>query len=273
MRSTLQSLVQFLSLSVLCQLLKAILFSLGSWFVSNRRFIIVSNPRSGSTLLVNLLNNHPNITCKGEILGDEDVYGIISRMTATRLSIHVRAMFSWASSSHIIGAKVQLHQFKEVPMTIERMYQLLKKPKLLILYRKNLLESYVSLKIAEATGSWYSCKPQKTHKVKVDWEDFEQYCRRRKKEWEMFFKFAHNARVDPKDMLIVEFDDLLDSQKDVTMKRIFEWFELKQVSTKATSVRQNPAPLSEKIENWNEKIFETDNDHGLLDMKKISKIK
>ena len=56
------------------------------------RFAVLSAPRSGSTLLVSLLNAHPSICCAGEVLNARfEHYGNVEGSPCWRQRLHVRA--------------------------------------------------------------------------------------------------------------------------------------------------------------------------------------
>ena len=65
----------------------------------NKKFIIFGQGRSGSTLLVDLLNSHPAIYCDDEIL----MYKVIFPKT------YVKAR-SVSSKKHVYGFKVKIYQ-------------------------------------------------------------------------------------------------------------------------------------------------------------------
>lgn len=68
------------------------------------RFIILSTPRSGSTLLVNLLAAHPEIRCKGEILNRlYEWYPDVTSSSMARRLLHVAATLAGDVMTEIKG--------------------------------------------------------------------------------------------------------------------------------------------------------------------------
>ncbi len=144
-------------------------------------FVIVCTPRSGSTLLVEALDAHPQIVCKGEILNPlYEVYGDVRSKPWWRVKLHWLAMFTpplfpllyqtmccgWGSRANVavaIGAKMfHVHAGPDVLQCGATVSSLLKAlphhhPLLVLLYRRCMLSSYLSLCRAFETDSWFAC--------------------------------------------------------------------------------------------------------------------
>ena len=61
------------------------------------RFAVLTAPRSGSTLLVSLLNTHPEVRCAGEVLNARfEHYGNVEHSSPWRQRLHLRACTSRA---------------------------------------------------------------------------------------------------------------------------------------------------------------------------------
>ena len=145
-------------------------------------FVIVCSPRSGSTLLVEALDAHPQMVCKGEILNPlYEVYGNVRSRPWWRVKLHWLAMFTpplcprlhetmccgWRSRPNAavaIGAKMfHVHAGPgalECGATVSRLLGALAhhrhRPLLVLLYRRCMLSSYLSLSRAFETDSWFA---------------------------------------------------------------------------------------------------------------------
>lgn len=146
-------------------------------------FVIVCSPRSGSTLLVEALDAHPQMVCKGEILNPlYEVYGDVRSKPWWRVKLHWLAMFTpplypqlhktmccgWQSrptAAVAIGAKMfHVHAGPgalECGATVSRLLTALlahhrHRPLLVLLYRRCMLSSYLSLCRAFETDSWFA---------------------------------------------------------------------------------------------------------------------
>lgn len=147
-------------------------------------FVIVCSPRSGSTLLVEALDAHPQIKCEGEILNAlYEVYGDVRTKAWWRVKLHWLAMFTpplwpqlhrtvccaralWkghgAQNTVAIGAKLfHVHAGPGVLQcgaTVGRLLRALPHPCpiVVLLYRRCMLSSYLSLCRAFETDRWFA---------------------------------------------------------------------------------------------------------------------
>jgi hypothetical protein len=179
----------YLSTSLVFQYALLALHRCGSWIWrplgnhNQQRFVVLTAPRTGSTFLVDQLNRmHPDLQCRGEILNHRyAVYGDFSKRPAWRLGIHIRAtLTSWprnlwrvfTASKRIVGAKIFLNHLEMHGVTIKWLLDQLEggslPPRVIYLYRSNLLESYVSLAIAFKTDVWYSTRSSEPVAIRLD---------------------------------------------------------------------------------------------------------
>ena len=218
----------------------------------NRSFLIVSSGRSGSTLLVQLLNINKQIVCRKELLNRErldrhqlkgaDARTLINHMLAMLLPRNLWLPYT--------AFKLFNEQLEYCNLRLQEVIRGLHYPPVIVLYRKNLLETYVSLKIAFQTNIWYSEKQVNNCCVEVDWDDFCQYSERERKRWK---KSMSDLRGVNK--IIISFDELTGSQQEETMHRLFAFLDLAvdhDCPIVPVSVRQNPQKLEKKIINYHE---------------------
>jgi hypothetical protein len=117
---------------------------------------LISAARSGTTLLVDYLNCHPQIRCRGEILGEGDQgYGAPYRMDHARLKLHVESLFV-KRPGILARATILTYHLDELPLLSADLAQVLHRPKIIVLYREETLGRFVSLKMAERDGLWHS---------------------------------------------------------------------------------------------------------------------
>ena len=111
------------------------------------RFIILSEPRTGSTYLYSLLNCHAHVSCEGELLNHvygprDDPIGDVNR----RLS---------DLSQPVVGFKIFPEDLLYHQLSLIELVRRLDVKWVIVLWRENFLEMYVSLRIAQRTGVWY----------------------------------------------------------------------------------------------------------------------
>lgn len=130
---------------------------------NNMRFVIISQPRTGSTHLVTRLNGHPEILCNGEIFNSQAIYlrwprTAISAPTLSRLQemrnanplAFLEEIFATTFERKHIGFKIFETHDRAVLKHVIRTRDIRK----VVLYRSNVLANYSSMKIARASQTW-----------------------------------------------------------------------------------------------------------------------
>lgn len=123
-------------------------------------FMLLCAPRCGSTLLVEALEAHPEVSCRGEVLNPEyEVYGDVTLRGWWRVRAHWLAMFAGAeASAHSVGVKMFCSHTAELACgaTVAMLLDALpRRPVLLVLHRRCMLSSYLSLCRAFETDVWF----------------------------------------------------------------------------------------------------------------------
>lgn len=122
-----------------------------------RCFVVVSNGRSGSTLLVDLLRSHPSIQCDDEILDDR----AWRRRHRPLLSL-VRALpvpyLQWRAAhatAPVYGFKLKTGgQVADLPRTLRALHR--RGWQLIYLSRRDALRQTFSWTVAQLSGRWQS---------------------------------------------------------------------------------------------------------------------
>lgn len=211
----------------------------------NRKgFVIFSRGRSGTALLVDLLNSHPKFTVKGELL-------------QAPLRSPLSYLWGRAASSNTL-----VFGFKVKPYQIERINQLdgasfLKSLqqagwKLIFLEREELLRNCLSGLVARETGIWHSKKEAKADKPQVMLppelvaEKLDALADVAKREKEII------AELDNYLHLSYE-QDLKDAglHQD-TCNRIFEFLGVGSAPVKTWLKRTSTDRIEQQIRNWEE---------------------
>lgn len=226
--------------------MKALLLQLP---LMNRSFVILSSGRSGSTLLRLLLNCHPGICQLGEILNREELdrfklrgysrSGLIDYILARLLPAK-----PWLPYT---GFKVFHEQLEFCSLPLGDVLKALYNPPVVVLYRENLLETFVSLKIAFLTDVWYSDDKTNDCSIEVDWEEFQEFADGEKRRWRNNMTFLSNY----KRIMFISFEELITRQTE-TVTMVFEFLNVECYEATISSKRQNPLPLDIKVSNYKE---------------------
>ena len=210
------------------------------------KFIIVSHSRSGSNLMINSLKQYPGIyiPTRSEIFAahnrikGENFVPILNQLFTKRLK-NIKA----------VGCKIFYYH-----LTDEEWKKIVNIPNLKIIHlqRKNRLRIIVSEKIAFKTGQWASHNKSDTVEInsKKIHLDFDEVLQRIEtiESWEKIAKerFKNHSYQD------VYYEDLT-NQLDPTITNLTAFLGFsKKVNIKTKLYKQNPEPLCELIENYQE---------------------
>lgn len=215
----------------------------------NRSFVILSSARSGSTLLIRLLNCHSKIACSEELLNrdclqEHNLHGTSSRTLINYILASLIPLRIWLPYT---GFKIFNEQLEFCNLHLKNVLSALFYPRMVVLYRENLLETYVSLEIAFKTDVWYSESSCTNEKITIDWQKFVNYAMTERARWK---KSMMEISIYSK-VLFISYEELI-GDNDKTMGRIFQFLNLNMCHVKTPSKRQNPLPLKEKIINYDE---------------------
>lgn len=210
-----------------------------------RNLIVLSAGRSGSSLLVNYLNSNRQIHCHGEILNSgHEIYGTIEGKTREELIRHVASFFKKQDATYV-GAKFLTHQFDELDITVSDVLEVLRRPKVIALYRRSLLETYVSLLIAEQTDTWYSSGVINNVSVILDLPQFHEFAEVQRRRWEDSMREVSRLCSS----ICISYEELVNDPA-ITMNRVFSFLDVPSADVHSESVKQNPRDLSTKISNY-----------------------
>ena len=221
------------------------------------RFLILSEPRTGSTFLQSLLKTHYHVECKEDFLSDEhgpreDPVGDVNR----QLSV---------LSQPVVGFKTFLEHLVYHQLSLVELVRRLDVKWVIVLWRENCLEMFASLQIALRTNVWYSSEAKsQAERVDVDGREFLQYLAETEQRWK------HVVEGWPPDVvpIFVKYEDLV-ANTTFEMHRILRCMSLdaSEYKFEVECCRQNPAPLCEKVSTRNQ--LSNDERNATLDIPSI----
>lgn len=215
---------------------KAILNAIDPRQTSNYTpFIILCQPRSGSTLLHTYLNSNPEIKSYGEILQEA-----IKKNTQALHEANIRDLVFDPHSPTIkaVGLKIFYEytgntKYKEVFKQIAEQNEI----HVIHLVRKNTLKLFTSLKIAEETNVWSISKASEAntlHKVEIDPKEYESFLKTHKSYKELMSRLFENHPC-----LTVEYE-LLSNDPQTTLKSIQRFLKVEPRKLFTLLKKQNP---------------------------------
>lgn len=146
-----------------------------AWMNRSTPFVILGTQRTGTILLMGLLDSHPDIVCLGELLQrkadrvqhsvpryrlfvrERPVYQLLDFAARKLLVGRYLDTVSSSFTSAAVGFKLMLNQAHRYPMVLDYIKQ--KNYKLVHIERKNLLKTYISRLKAQQTGLYVSERP------------------------------------------------------------------------------------------------------------------
>jgi len=243
-----------------------------------RRFIILSGPRTGSNLLAELLNSHPDVRCFRELFNTEPTidYGVAGYdgRNAADIALRAHAAPSFLAkrvfSSPDTGAKAIGFKFHyQHSLFHEGITEALAADgelRIVHLSRRNLLRQYVSHCTAERTDEWTRRKATSSSVIRNAWRRLRRTRKRPAapsrlrlvpEETESYFwkqivsadrfgnqVFAGHPRLE------LTYEDL-DRDRVATMHPVWGFLGVSPYDEANSSLtKQNPRPLREVIVNY-----------------------
>jgi hypothetical protein len=215
------------------------------------RFVIFGLGRSGSTLLKQLLNSHPEIKCEGELLNVDEKY--VTNPWLLRLVYRFPHLFfalrSMLSTKPVYGFTLLFYQYSPPAKLIGKLKR--KGWKFIHIYRKNSLDQSLSQLVAQQTKVWHRFNDEEIHIPKLLLSPDELLKRlelvdkNKKTELELFEKIAHFQVV---------YEDDLKNEADwpETTRKIFQFLGINPAPVSASIKKTYSRPYSEIIENYDE---------------------
>lgn len=228
------------------------------------KFVVLTQARTGSNMLVSMLDKHPEVRCIGEAFNPVSAFGYENWMKKSRLrkvankyirdycvQAYLDSLFSVRSNENIRAAGFKLiypGQFDR--WSSFRYYWRTYDFKIISLIRRNLLRKYVSSQIANLEGVWSTQKrrDEKVH-INIDLNDLKRSLART----EAIYKLIDTLTVEFRGVQ-VSYEEL-SSDRANAMKSMFQFLGIKEFDSEtltAKTVKQNPEKLDMLIENYDE---------------------
>lgn len=212
----------------------------------NKRFIIFGRGRSGSTLLVNLLNSHQCIHCDGEILHDYVFFP----------EIHVDVCAS-RHQTKVYGCKLLSYQIRDVQKLFNPenfLFRLHKSGyKIIYLSRTNLLRHALSNISSRRFKKFHYYHDKDEHPPRKSFDVNVSDVMKWIKKSEHLQRYEYQLLKDIPYLSLFYEKDLLDSSvHQVTADSVFNLLNLPSVPVKTNTIRATPMILEEMIENYKE---------------------
>lgn len=202
-------------------------------------FAIVCMGRTGSTLLADLLNSHPDIECRGELFGLEFGYKDYPNISRREFL----EQYAYETEKPIRGFKMPLDwilrghfgifdDFRELGYKIVR------------LNRANILAHWLSIRLAQVNSNWGSKHIYENQHVRIEPWQFLSFIGRRNA-WNQLL----DALCEGTNPALFEYERLFETAEQA---RLLTFLGANVASLSTSKIRQRTAPLSDAIENYDE---------------------
>ncbi len=224
-------------------------------------FVIVSEPRTGSTVLSGKLSLLDGVICQGEIFHPDKIHTGLSKDSIPSIEERNRNPIKFLSTmaeqiyiqkghSELIGFKF----FFDHNPTITN-YILENRIPAVLLERKNKLEQYSSLKIANKTGKWHSKQKlsaeqekeniKRGSKVKFSMLEFFAFSLRSQFRFRNLIKKIHKNNVP---YYYTTYEDMFDPLEWGNILCFLD-IDAENASVESTFKKQNKGSVFERFEN------------------------
>ncbi|MEX1362712.1 MAG: ClpX C4-type zinc finger protein [Nannocystaceae bacterium] len=210
---------------------------------------LLCTQRTGSSLLFDYLSCIPDSSFSFEMLNHEMSEGIKRGSPRAKVLDHIR-FTTFALGAPVCGAKLFLDQLRVHDLDPGDLVRLFPRAKLLLLYRNNLAEQYVSLEIARRTDAWfyYGQAPDHREPIHVDPEallGFARDCR------DKYARIVEHP-VFAEQGLAVCYESIAQDFEDVMVHELADFLELPPWDFESELVKRNTRSLQQIIDNYDE---------------------
>lgn len=218
------------------------------------KFVIFGQGRSGSTLLVDLLNSHPKIRCEGEIFSPESWNKGLRQYFLKPVQKYPYAYLNYKTvnaGDQIYGFKILDHQLPKINNFLRGLSQ--SGWTIIHIHRKNMFNMAVSNIIASKTNKWstnHQDRPPNTsiHIDKYNFCDIISWTNACENRIQMSLDgIAHHT---------VTYEDDLEDEKNwaKTMDRLFNILKVDSMPVSSKYRKTDSRPLSGRITNYDELV-------------------
>lgn len=224
---------------------------------------VVSSPRCGGRLLVDYLDSVPDITFADEILHPGIAIGYRTWAHTKGMALRHVQRSLLALPSPICGAKFTFRQLDQHRLAVRDLVDLDPTPRFLILYRKSLGSTYVSLQAAQRRNEWLrrADSPPFTGSVHLDAAGYRTFAEQVRRDYEGLLT---ESWLKDRACLIA-YEDLTAQPQEVFDELVFPVLGVPSFPVSTTLKKQIDRPMSEVVENYAEVRALLEGDQGRQD--------
>jgi len=223
------------------------------------RFVIISQPRTGSTHLVTRLNGHPEILCNGEIFNTQAIYlrwpdsaispSVLSDLQRKRRSdphAFLEDMFATAFGRRHVGFKIFESHNRSILEHVIDTHDVQK----IILYRSNILANYSSMRIARASKTWKLKRGDRPATTVVQLVEFDlaEFVRFHNKYVGFYARVIERLNETSQPFFLIRYDELNDDHIFASLVR-FLGANGNEIHPRSAESKQNASDILSRFSN------------------------
>lgn len=201
-------------------------------------------------MLLDYLNSIPQVSMEHEFLNPKFYYGFKPQPNAKEALLHHVQRSVNALADDIGGCKILIGQFDLHGITIGDFHEAMPDAKYLILYRRGILEQFVSLKIAHITKQYVVKEEAKlrTAHITVDLHELEAFYEKNNREYASVLEYPW-MREQGK---LVAYEDVVADPQKVFGEEVFSFLGVPNIPVKTSLVKQGKRSMEEVVANYKE---------------------
>lgn len=233
-------------------------------------FVVLTTQRSGSSWLIDLLNDHPAVSAYAELFRVADTtvsdYGAtdvprfevtvapgtfsVSRQLVRRRYEYVRGLARAHPDAQAVGFKLMYDQTRDHPGLMSILS--LGHTRFVHLVRTDHLGALVSFDVAERRGRWRYHEGDAIPRVRVRAKPSELISRLEERECEID-RFRRRLARFPTRVLEIAYEDLLDRRNEA-LRSVLRFLDVvpSDIDLRSSLVRASPELVSSAMENYGE---------------------
>lgn len=207
-----------------------------------KKFVIISRSRTGSTLLMALLNKHSQVICEGELfkkLNGKSCLEIWNELYSKK-----------PKRIKHVGFKLFYYHPFDTDKTVWDFIDKDKEVAIVHLTRKNYLEAFVSQKIGEKTKQWSESK-LRPHNLTLEQKQVVLEPEECLETFETIRNYERETKERYKNRKFIEIDyGDLNNDKEGTVGQILNALSLSKETLEVVNKKQNKESLQDLIQNY-----------------------
>ena len=212
---------------------------------------VIATRRSGSNLLLSYLNSVPEASFASEVLNHSMYYGLRDRfISKAAVMRHIEHSLNDCSGK-VCGLKLLRIHLEDHSLTLEELKMRFPGARFILLYRRSLLEQFVSLKTAEMTNLWIwknASEPPAPPSLRLDAGEFDAFSRNIRGFYQELFRKEWLRACS----VTLSYEELVGDPQRIFREVLFPFLGLPEMSVKTPLKKQNTRDLHRMVQNFGE---------------------